>query len=53
MNTRGSSSFLNYCGAVNGFTGWISITSLGFIPIKLNLDSVIFILSIDGILIAS
>ena len=53
VNTGGSGSFLNYYSTVNGFTGWISITNLGFIPIKPGLDLVIFILSIGGVLAAS
>ena len=53
MNTRGSSSFLDYCSAVNGFIGWISVASLGFIPVKSGLDLIIFILSIGSVLAAS
>ena len=53
MNTGGSGSFLNHCSAVDGFIGWISIASLGFVPVKLSLDSVIFILAIGGVLVAS
>ena len=52
MNTGGSDSFLDYYSAVNRFMGWISIISLGFIPVKLSLDLVIFILSIGGVLAA-
>ena len=53
MNTGGSSSFLDYYSVVNRFAGWISVTSLGFTPVKLNLNLVIFILSIGGVLTAS
>ena len=53
MNIGGSGSFLNHYSAVDGFIGWISVASLGFIPIKLGLDLIIFILSIGGILAAS
>ena len=53
MNTRGFGSFLDHYSIVDGFTGWISIASLGFVPVELNLDLVIFILFIDGVLAAS
>ena len=52
MNTGGSSSSSDHCGAVDGFTGWISIASLRFIPVELSLNLIIFILSIDSILAA-
>ena len=49
MNTRGSSSFLNYYSAVNGYMGYISAASLGFVSNKLGPNSVVFILSIGGV----
>jgi hypothetical protein len=36
-----------------GFIKWIFIVNLGFIPIELNLDLIIFILSMGGVLAAS
>ena len=53
MNTGGSGSFLDRCGAVDGFTGWISVTGSGFAPVKPGPDLVIFILSVGGVLAAS
>ena len=52
MNTGGSGSFLNYYSTVDRFTKWISTVSLKFVPVKLGLDLVIFILSISGMLAA-
>jgi hypothetical protein len=49
MNTKGSSSFLNYYGVVDGYIGYISVASLGFTPNKLGLNLVIFILSVGGV----
>jgi hypothetical protein len=53
VNIKGSNSFLDYCNAVDRYIGYISIANLGFTFNKLGLNSVIFILSMGGILIAS
>jgi hypothetical protein len=53
VNTEGFNNFLNYYSTVDRYTEYISIASLGFIPNKLSLNSVIFILFIGGILAAS
>jgi hypothetical protein len=49
MNTRGSSSFSDYYGAVDRYIGYISVVNSGFIPNKLGLNLIIFILSIGGV----
>jgi hypothetical protein len=53
VNTRGSSSFLNHYSAVNRYIGCISIADLGFTPDKPGLNSVVFVLSINGMSVAS
>jgi hypothetical protein len=53
VNTRGSSSFLNYYNTVDGYIKYISVAGLGFIPNKLDPNLVIFILSIGGVSAAS
>jgi hypothetical protein len=44
---------LDYYSTVNGYTGCIFIASLGFVPDKLGLNLVIFILSVGGMSAAS
>jgi hypothetical protein len=44
---------LDHCSAVVGYTGCISIASLGFAPNKLGLNSVIFISSVGSVSAAS
>jgi hypothetical protein len=53
VNAGGFNSFLDCYSAVDRYIGYISVASLGFIPNELGLDLVIFILSVDGVLIAS
>jgi hypothetical protein len=52
VNTKGSNSFLDCCNIVNGYTGCISVASLRFVPNKLSLNLVIFVLSVGGMLAA-
>jgi hypothetical protein len=49
VNIRGSNSFLDYYNAVNGYIGYISAAGLGFVPNKLGLNLVVFVLSVGGV----
>ena len=54
VNTKGLSNYLDYLSCYNvasKSTKWITVVGLEFIPNKLGLDIVIFILFIDDILI--
>jgi hypothetical protein len=53
VNTKGSNSFSNYYNAVNGYTEYISIVSLGFTLNELGLNLVVFVLSMGGVSAAS
>jgi hypothetical protein len=53
VNTKGSNSFSDYYGAVDGYMEYISVAGLGFIPNELGPNLVVFVLSIGGMSAAS